>query len=42
MGYFLNVERLDLDKKQKFVETEKMLADVRMASDQYQTEYENS
>lgn len=37
---FLNVERLDLDKKQKFVETEKMLADVRMASDQYQTEYE--
>ncbi|MEO4207838.1 hypothetical protein [Acinetobacter pittii] len=37
---FLNVDRLDLDKKQKFVETEKMLADVRMASDKYQTEYE--
>jgi len=37
---FLNVDRLDLDKKQKFVETEKMLADVRMASDQYQIEYE--
>ncbi|MBN6528904.1 hypothetical protein [Acinetobacter pittii] len=37
---FLNVDRLDLDKKQKFVETEKMLADVRTASDQYQTEYE--
>ncbi|WP_447512368.1 hypothetical protein [Acinetobacter pittii] len=37
---FLNVDRLDIDKKQKFVETEKMLADVRMASDKYQTEYE--
>jgi len=37
---FLNVDRLDLDKKQKFVETEKMLADVRTASDQYQIEYE--
>ncbi len=37
---FLNVDRLDLDKKQKFAETEKMLADVRKASDLYQTEYE--
>lgn len=37
---FLNVERLDLDKKQKYVETEKMLADVRIVSDKYQTEYE--
>lgn len=37
---FLNVDRLDLDKKQKYVETEKMLADVRMASDKYQTQYE--
>ncbi|WP_087090191.1 hypothetical protein [Acinetobacter pittii] len=37
---FLNVDRLDLDKKQKYVETEKMLADVRKASDQYQNEYE--
>ncbi|MCU7698395.1 hypothetical protein OD757_14370 [Acinetobacter sp. AYS6] len=37
---FLNVDRLDLDKKQKYVETEKMLADVRTASDKYQTEYE--
>jgi len=37
---FLNVDRLDLDKKQKYVETEKMLADVRIASDKYQTEYE--
>ncbi|GLG85189.1 MULTISPECIES: hypothetical protein [Acinetobacter] len=37
---FLNVDRLDLDKKQKYVETEKMLADVRTASDKYQTQYE--
>jgi len=37
---FLNVDRLDLDKKQKYVETEKMLADVRIASDKYQTQYE--
>ncbi|CAI3138520.1 hypothetical protein MWMV18_MWMV18_01128 [Acinetobacter calcoaceticus] len=36
---FLNVDRLDLDKKQKYVETEKMLADVRTASDKYQTQY---
>lgn len=37
---FLNVDRLDIDKKQKYAETEKMLADVRKASDQYQSEYE--
>lgn len=37
---FLNVDRLDIDKKQKYVETEKMLADVRTASDKYQTQYE--
>lgn len=37
---FLNVDRLDLDKKQKYVETEKMLTDVRTASDKYQTQYE--
>lgn len=37
---FLNVDRLDLDKKQKYIETEKMLADVRTASDKYQTQYE--
>lgn len=37
---FLNVDRLDLDKKQKYVETEKMLVDVRTASDKYQTQYE--
>ncbi|NUF38256.1 hypothetical protein [Acinetobacter lactucae] len=37
---FLNIDRLDLDKKQKYVETEKMLADVRTASDKYQTQYE--
>ncbi|WP_336165803.1 hypothetical protein [Acinetobacter sp. 161(2023)] len=37
---FLNVDRLDLDKKQKYIETEKMLADVHIASDKYQTEYE--
>jgi len=37
---FLNVDRLDLDKKQKYVETEKMLADVRTASDKYQIQYE--
>lgn len=37
---FLNVDRLDIDKKQKYVETEKMLADVRMASDKYQIQYE--
>lgn len=37
---FLNVDRLDLDKKQKYMETEKMLADVRTASDKYQTQYE--
>lgn len=37
---FLNVDRLDLDKKQKYAETEKMLADVRTASDKYQAEYE--
>ncbi|EEY76360.1 hypothetical protein MKL42_17080 [Acinetobacter sp. AOR15_HL] len=37
---FLNVDRLDVDKKQKYVETEKMLADVRTASDKYQTQYE--
>ncbi|MNZ04127.1 hypothetical protein Q4S33_05705 [Acinetobacter calcoaceticus] len=37
---FLNVGRLDVDKKQKYVETEKMLADVRTASDKYQTQYE--
>jgi uncharacterized protein (UPF0305 family) len=37
---FLNVDRLDHDKKQKYAETEKMLADVRKASDQYQSEYE--
>ncbi|MEQ1343539.1 hypothetical protein [Acinetobacter seifertii] len=38
---FLNVDRLDLDKKQKYAETEKMLADVRKASDKYQSEYES-
>ncbi|MFI8010245.1 hypothetical protein ACIF8R_08665 [Acinetobacter sp. ABJ_C4_1] len=38
---FLNVDRLDLDKKQKYAETEKMLADVRQASDKYQSEYES-
>ena len=37
---FLNVDRLDIDKKQKYVETEKMLTDVRTASDKYQTQYE--
>ncbi|WP_151743593.1 hypothetical protein [Acinetobacter calcoaceticus] len=37
---FLNVDRLDIDKKQKYVETEKMLVDVRTASDKYQTQYE--
>lgn len=37
---FLNVDRLDIDKKQKYVETEKMLADVRTASDKYQSQYE--
>lgn len=37
---FLNVDRLDIDKKQKYVETEKMLADVRTASDKYQAQYE--
>ncbi|CAI3146752.1 hypothetical protein MWMV7_MWMV7_02417 [Acinetobacter calcoaceticus] len=37
---FLNVDRLDIDKKQKYVETEKMLIDVRTASDKYQTQYE--
>ena len=37
---FLNVDRLDIDKKQKYLETEKMLADVRTASDKYQTQYE--
>lgn len=37
---FLNVDRLDVDKKQKYVETEKMLTDVRTASDKYQTQYE--
>ncbi|MCT9290871.1 hypothetical protein KTH76_16370 [Acinetobacter baumannii] len=37
---FLNVDRLDHDKKQKYAETEKMLADVRRASDKYQSEYE--
>lgn len=37
---FLNVDRLDIDKKQKYVETENMLADVRTASDKYQTQYE--
>lgn len=37
---FLNVDRLDSDKKQKYVETEKMLTDVRTASDKYQTQYE--
>ncbi|AQZ80384.1 hypothetical protein BUM88_01410 [Acinetobacter calcoaceticus] len=37
---FLNVDRLDFDKKQKYVETEKMLVDVRTASDKYQTQYE--
>lgn len=37
---FLNVDRLDIDKKQKYVETEKMLGDVRTASDKYQTQYE--
>jgi hypothetical protein len=31
---------LDIDKKQKYAETEKMLADVRKASDKYQSEYE--
>lgn len=39
MGYFLNVDRLILIK-QKYAETEKMLADVRKASDKYQSEYE--
>ena len=38
---FLNVDRLDIDKKQKYAETEKMLADVRKASDKYQSEYES-
>lgn len=37
---FLDVDRLDLDKKQKYIETEKMLVSVHQTSDKYQTEYE--
>ena len=37
---FLNVDRLELDKKQKYAETENMLAAVSEASEQYQVQYE--
>lgn len=37
---FLNVDRLELDKKQKYAETESMLAAVSEASEQYQVQYE--
>lgn len=37
---FLNVDRLELDKKHNYAETENMLAAVSEASEQYQVQYE--
>lgn len=37
---FLDVKRLDADKKQSYTETERMLSDVRKAASAYETEHE--